>query len=94
MTRQELLNKLAKAEYKNTVYTVPQITSALSSASQADKDTLAAAVNTSDKTAIATIVLSIIHAKRNEDALAAVNAKIQNDKIDIDDVAAVLGTAQ
>lgn len=90
MTRQELLDKLAAAEYKNINYTTAQVITAISTASTAEKDSLAGALNALDKDLVGTILIQLFTTKRQTDAVAAVNAKIANDKIDIDDAAAAL----
>ena len=93
MTRQELLKKLARKERKGFSYTFAQVTSALASMSPAEKQSLSDAINAEDKALLADILFTFFDAKKDADALAAVNAKITNDKIDIDDVAAALNGA-
>ena len=90
MTRQELIAKLEAHEAKNINYTTAQVVSAIANATQAEKDALAGAVNLKDKALMADIIFILYENKRKVDAQTLVNNKIINDKIDIDDVAAVL----
>lgn len=90
MTRDELLKKLARKERKGLSYTFAQVTSALASMSPAEKQSLADAINAEDKVLLADILFTFFDVKKDAAALVLVNAKINNNKIDIDDVAAAL----
>ena len=90
MTRQQLINRLVRYEAKQIMYTATSVLTALGTASQAEKDALAAAVNAEDKNLLADIVFTLFDNRRKADALDIVNSKISNDKIDIDDVAAAI----
>lgn len=90
MTREELLAKLEAYEYKNISYTTAQTISAIGAASQAEKEALAGAVNAQDASLVGAIIITLFQSKRTEDAKSAAAAKIKNDQIDIDDVAAAL----
>lgn len=90
MTRQELIKKLVRKERKGISYTFAQVTSTLASMSPAEKQSLADAINADDKVLLADILFTFFDVKKDADALASVNAKITNDKIDIDDIADAL----
>ena len=90
MTRQELIDKLVAAEKKNLSYTTTQIITAIATATTAEKDSLASAIMAEDGNLVGAILLTLFAAKKTVDATNSVNAKIVADRIDIDDVAAVL----
>ena len=56
----------------------------------AEKQALADAINTSDKSIIGDIVDTFFDKEKRADALAVVNSKIVNDLINIDDIANAL----
>jgi len=90
MTREQLLAKLVENKRNNIMYTTAQVISAISSASVAEKDALATAVNMKDASLVGAIVSTLFESKRGADAQAAVNSMIVADRIDIDDIVANL----
>lgn len=90
MTRQELINLLVRKERRAITYTVAQVLTKIASMTAAEKQALADAINTSDKSIIGDIVDTFFDKEKQADALAAVNSKIVNDRINIDDIADAL----
>ena len=90
MTRAEFLAKLAANKRNTIMYTTAQVVAAISSASVAEKEALANAVNTKDTSLIGNIVHTLFESRRSADAQDAVNSMIVADRIDIDDIVANL----
>lgn len=90
MTRQELINLLVRKERRAITYTVAQVLTKIASMTAAEKQALADAINTRDKSIIGDIVDTFFDKEKRADALAAINSKIVNDRIDIDDIADAL----
>lgn len=90
MTRQELINLLVSKERRSINYTVAQVLTKIASMTAAEKQALADAINTSDKSIIGNIVDTFFDKEKRADALAAVKSKIVNDRINIDDIADAL----
>lgn len=94
MTKQELIEKLIRKERKDLSYSFTKITSVIGAATKAEQASLVSAINTEDKALLADILLTLFGAAKDTDALAVVKAKIINDKVDINEVAAALGPIQ
>ena len=94
MTRQELIKKLIRKERKTLSYDFAKVLSVVNAATPAEQASLVAAINTEDKILVADILLTLFDKTKDADALAILDSKIVNDKIDIDEVASVVGAIQ
>jgi hypothetical protein len=90
MDRAQLILDLTNNLAAKTVLTLPQFTAIINSAAKEDKDALMVAVNAEKGEDLFKLLHKLIKESKFLTAQAAVNQKIVNDKIDIDDIVDML----